>query len=110
MRTNNEIVDELARQKVVEKIVERVTKRPANVDNPNYQDLIEDVYLSLLQDPKLLIADNNKQVNFYIARIIMNNIASKTSPFYRIYLRYQTMSEPLMLKAYNIKSDTDIWK
>ena len=110
MRTNHDIVRELAERKLVETIIEKVTKKPVNLNNSNLEDLTEDVYLSLLQDRKLPIADQNNQVNFYIARIIMNNIASKTSPFYRIYLKYQNLSEPLSINLQsNINADSDIW-
>ena len=80
---NMPIIEKLAKNKVVEGLVCKICKL-SSIDN-DYGDLIQDVYMSLAFDDKLLEINEKEQVNFYLSRIILNNVASSTSPFYRKY-------------------------
>mgnify|MGYP003420308681 CR=1 FL=1 len=54
-----------------------------------YDDLENDLYLILLQtdNEKLNYLYENKQLDFYINRILCNQLKSTTSPFYRTYIK-----------------------
>jgi hypothetical protein len=85
--TNNEIVENLAKAQVVEKMIEKITSTGAK-DPDSLPDLAQDVYLSLLQDGNLqgVYADGENHLRYYITRILMNNICSSTSRYYRTYI------------------------
>jgi hypothetical protein len=52
------------------------------------------VYLILLEYDEAKIQDlwNNGQINFFLARIIVNQYRSSNSPFHMIFRRYQERS------------------
>lgn len=99
---NRAIVEGIARDGLLDNIIRQVTR---NRPDPDYCDLVQDLLLSLMYDPKLIVAQGNNQLNFYLARIVMNNIASSTSPFYRIYKRPLKMSDPITDTALRIPDD-----
>lgn len=80
----NKVVEQIAKEKIVEEIVKNIAKDSTDEDLP---DLINDIYLTLLEkDEELLngIYERN-QIRYFISRIAMNNLNSKTSPFYYKY-------------------------
>lgn len=89
---NIRIVELVERTHLLDNIIRQVTN--ASKD-PDYLDLKQDLLLSLLVDAKLSGIYERKELNFYLARLVMNNIASSTSPFFRIYKRPRKLSEPL---------------
>ena len=89
---NIRIVELVERTHLLDNIIRQVTN--ASKD-PDYLDLKQDLLLSLLVDSKLSGIYERKELNFYLARLVMNNIASSTSPFFRIYKRPRKLSEPL---------------
>lgn len=97
----NEIVGKLASERFVEKMIEKITdgKSP---DPTSLNDLAQDVYLSLLQDKKFQAIYEEGHSNYYVARILMNNIISSSSPYYRNYIRPRIMSCEI---NENIKND-----
>lgn len=56
-------------------------------NDPDHEDLIQDVALLIIEKPPELITKlyNKKQLKFYIAKIIKNNIFSSTSRYYYTY-------------------------
>lgn len=85
--TTNEAVNEIARQRIVENIVNRVTSSGETAQDPSSLcDLVQDIYLSLLEDAKIAEIYEEGHANFYIARIVTNNICSSSSRYYRNYL------------------------
>ena len=77
-----EIINELAINKTVEQIIHNVAKT-------DIEDLAQDIYLSLLEKPPELIENlfQKNQLNFFITKMVMNNIRSSTSPYYYTYLK-----------------------
>lgn len=75
----------LARNRVVEHLVENVCHRPAE----ELGDLIQMVYEILLRKPERDIQRvvNNRATNYYIVAIIQNLYFSKTSPYHRTIRR-----------------------
>jgi DNA-directed RNA polymerase specialized sigma24 family protein len=82
------IIEKIATEKIVENIIANVSK---DVTDEDLADLAQDVYLTLMEkDEELLYGIYERgQINYYLTRIILNNINSKTSPFYYRYRRYK---------------------
>ena len=99
---NRTIVVIIERDHLLDNIIKQVTN---NSKDPDFSDLKQDLYISLLLDAKLPGIYERKELNFYLARLVMNNIASKTSPFYRIYKRPMNLSEPLNKKVYELPDE-----
>ena len=94
--TKWEIVDELSKNNTVEKIIYKLL--PASKNPFDYpQDLIQDIYLILLNsDENLIVALYNKgELGFYILRIARNQLLSKNSPYYQKYIRFKSQSDDI---------------
>lgn len=85
------IVDKLARNRVVEDMIKNMNIN----DYPD--DLAQEIYLILLEYDKEKIEDiyNKNQINFFISRIITNQAFSKNSPFYLNYKKWDFNKEEL---------------
>lgn len=79
-----EIVGTLAKNKVVEGIIANMTK---GKDDDTLKDLAQMVYVWLLEDDdeKIESIYNKKQLNYYITRMIINNLHSKNSRYYYMF-------------------------
>ena len=100
--TKYEVIDIIAKEHLVEKIVYKLLPCSKNpFDCP--QDLIQDIYLILLNcDENLIVALYNKgELGFYILRISRNQLLSKNSPYYQKYIRFLAHSDEID-KAYTI--------
>lgn len=97
MKTKKEIVNDLANNKFIENILFK-----NRLVSPYVEDLAQDLYISLLDKDEQFIIDlyNKKQLEFYIRRMITNNIFSKTSQYYMKYQKFRKKSDEL-------KYDTD---
>ena len=103
--TKYEVVDIIAKEHLVEKIVYKLLPCSKNpFDYP--QDLIQDIYLILLNsDENLIVALYNKgELGFYILRIVRNQLLSKNSPYYQKYIRFLANSDEIN-KASNIVTE-----
>lgn len=85
------IVDKLARNRVVEDMIKNMNIN----DYPD--DLAQEIYLILLEYDKDKIEEmyNKNQINFFISRIITNQAFSKNSPFYLNYKKWDFNKEEL---------------
>lgn len=88
-----EIVERLAKEKKVEKFIQNTAKTSA----PELDDLAQDIYLILLDmdEGKLIQLFDNKQLDFWVARIILNQYFSNTSPFYTKYKKFSHLSDQI---------------
>ena len=86
--TSNQIINELAKNKVIEKLVANISPDDNPPDN---QDLSQLIYLTLLEKPNALIEDlySKGELIFYVIRIITRNIYSTTSPYYRTIKKFK---------------------
>ena len=94
--TKYEVVDIIAREHLVEKIVYKLLPCSKNpFDYP--EDLIQDIYLILLNcDENLIVTLYNKgELGFYILRISRNQLLSKNSPYYTKYIKFRAQSDEL---------------
>lgn len=93
MRTNAQIINEIANNGLVEEIIQGVSYSKFE-NTENIKDLAQDIYLQLLQmrTDKLNDLYKNKQLRYWIARIVVNSIHSKTSPYFYTYKKEQMQS------------------
>lgn len=82
--TKNEIIERIAKEKMIEEIINNLAIGETKF---NLDDLKQDVYLALLNkdEDKIIQLYINKQLKFYIVRMIINQLFSKTSPYYLKY-------------------------
>ena len=103
--TKIDVVDIIAREHLVEKIVYKLLPCSKNpFDYP--EDLIQDIYLILLNsDENLIVALYNKgELGFYILRISRNQLLSKNSPYYTKYIKFRAYSDEIT-QATNIPTE-----
>ena len=70
--------------------IEEIVKTIAPAD-PDNEDLIQDVALVVLEKPPEFISKlyDKNQLKYYIARVIMNNLFSASSPYYCKYKKHR---------------------
>ena len=85
------IIETLAKDRRVEALVENIAHHSLTAD---LKDLCQMVYLILLEYDESKLQDlwDNDQINFFIARIILNQYRSSNSPFHAIFRKYQERS------------------
>ena len=101
--TKFEVVDELSRSNTVEKIIYKLLSSSKNpFDCP--EDLIQDIYLLLLQKDDDLIVNlyNKDEIGFYLLKIARNQLLSKNSPYYTKYIKLGAQSDDLTQAANTI--------
>lgn len=99
--TKVEIIDELSRFNTVEKIIFKLLPCSKNpFDCP--EDLIQDVYLLLLQKNDDLIVNlyNKGELGFYLLKIARNQLLSKNSPYYTKYIKFRAQSDDISEAAH----------
>lgn len=92
--TRTEIVERLARERMVEAMVENIARQPLDAD---LRDLAQMVYLILLEydEDKLVDLYEHGQIRFFVARVIINQYRSVNSPFYKLFRKYARKAEDL---------------
>lgn len=85
------IIETLAKDRRVEALVENIAHHSLTAD---LKDLCQMVYLILLEYDESKLQDlwENDQMNFFLARIILNQYRSSNSPFHAIFRKYQERS------------------
>lgn len=93
MRTNAQIINEIANNGLVEEIIQGVSYSKYE-NTENIKDLAQDIYLQLLKmrTDKLNELYDKGQLRYWIARIVVNSIHSKTSPYFYTYKKEQMHS------------------
>ena len=84
-----EIVKELAERRFVEEVMER-----NQLSSPYTADLTQDIYLQLLEKDSSLIEGlyDRGELEWFIRKMITNNLFSVTSPYYRNYEAFRQRS------------------
>lgn len=92
-------IEYLARNRVVEEMIDKM-----NISGQHIDDLVQEIYLILLEydTDKINELIQNKQINFFISRIIMNQVFSCTSDFYKKYVKWD-----INKVEYNFDIDSD---
>ena len=94
--TKYEVINIIAREHLVEKIVYKLLPCSKNpFDCP--QDLIQDIYLILLNSDENLIVDlyNKGELGFYLLKIAKNQLLSTNSTYYTKYIKFRANSDEL---------------
>ena len=83
--TKNEVIEIIAKEKVVEQIVSNIAKS-ADCDD-TLKDLSQEIYLDLLSkdEEKIVNLYETNQIRFFVVRMVTNNLFSKNSPFYQTF-------------------------
>lgn len=86
--SKKEIIEKWAKEKKVENLIKKHTDFS---NNPYTEDLANDIYIELLlKDDELLERlEKNNEIDYFLTKIIRNNLYSKTSPFYYNYQRFR---------------------
>lgn len=89
-----EIIEELARRRAVETMVENIAHSAMSAD---LEDLSQMVYLVLLEYDEDKICDlwENGEMSFFLARVILNQYRSVNSPFHINIRKFREMTEEL---------------
>lgn len=104
MRTKSEIVETLARERVVESMIENIAHQHLSAD---LKDLSQMVYIILLEydEEKLQDLWENNQMQFFLARIIINQYRSSNSPFHAIFRKFRLMVDESVKFSHGGKCD-----
>ena len=96
-----DIIDELAKNKTIEEIIGNIAQNPQ-------EDTLKDLSQILYED--LLMKDSSKivkmyeedQLNYFITRMVLNSIKSKTSRYYYLFSKFNKNTQEL-----NIEDEQD---
>ena len=82
-----QIINELAQNKTVEEIIKNITKGSTS---ESLIDLGQMIYEDLLMkdEEKIIEMYEKSQINYFITRMILNSINSKTSKYYYLFNRH----------------------
>ena len=101
--TKYEVVDIIAKEHLVDRIVNKLLSSSKNpFDCP--EDLIQDIYLLLLQKDDDLIVNlyNKGEIGYYLLRVVRNQLLSKNSSYYYKYIKLGAKSDDITQAANTI--------
>lgn len=99
--TKYEVINIIAKEHLVERIVNKLLSSSKNpFDCP--EDLIQDIYLLLLQKNDDLIVNlyNKGEIGFYLLRVVRNQLLSKNSSYYYTYIKLGANSDDISEAAH----------
>lgn len=101
-KSKYEIIDELAKNKVIEEIIGNVASNP---QEDTLKDLSQLLYEDLLMknDEKVEKLYETGQLQFFITRMVLNSINSKTSRYYYLFSRFNKNTQ--QLEVYDEEQD-----
>ena len=92
------VVEYIAQSKLIQECILVVT---GGVWRSEYDDLVQDILIELLNQTKIVDLYEKGQLKFYVMRIVRNNIQSNTSRFFYRYRRFSLRnSGPEILESY----------
>ena len=104
--TKYEVLDIIAKEHLVERIINKLLSSSKNpFDCP--EDLIQDIYLLLLQkDDDLIINLYNKgEIGFYLLKVARNQLLSVNSKYYYTYIKLAANSDEITKAANTITTE-----
>ena len=87
--TKEEVVEYIARSKLIQECIKVVT---GGVWRSEYDDLVQDILIEMLNQTKIVDLYEKGQLKFYVMRIVRNNIQSNTSRFFYRYRRFSLLN------------------
>ena len=103
--TKYEVVDIIAKEHLVERIVNKLLSSSKNPFDCS-EDLIQEIYLLLLQKDDDLIVNlyNKGEIGFYLLKIARNQLLSVNSKYYYTYIKFRAHSDEIT-QAANITTE-----
>lgn len=104
--TKYEVLDIIAREHLVERIVNKLLSSSKNpFDCP--EDLIQDVYLLLIEKSDKLIVDlyERGELGYYILKVVRNQLLSVNSKYYYTYIKLGANSDDISEAAHIPEED-----
>ena len=83
------VVEYIARSKLIQECIKVVT---GGVWRSEYDDLVQDILIEMLNQTKIVDLYEKNQLRYYVMRIVRNNIQSNTSRFYYRYRRFSLLN------------------
>ena len=83
------VVEYIARSKLIQECIKVVT---GGVWRSEYDDLVQDILIEMLNQTKIVDLYKKGELKFYIMRIVRNNIQSNTSRFFYRYRRFSLLN------------------
>lgn len=99
--TKYEVIDIIAKEHIVERIVNKLLSSSKNpFDCP--EDLIQDVYLLLIEKSDKLIVDlyERGELGYYILKVVRNQLLSVNSKYYYTYIKLGANSDDISEAAH----------
>lgn len=101
--TVEEVVELVAKEGWVEECIKTVS---GGVWRSEYDDLVQDILMELLDQEKVVSLFQKDQLRYYVMRIVRNNLQSCTSRFYYRYRRFSLLnSGDKSLESYGQKEE-----
>lgn len=99
-----DVIEKIVSDGIVEQIITNIGVTARYKD-----DLIQEIYLILMEYDRGKLEElySNRQIAFFIARIIKNQYNSSTSPFYKKYRKYYEIIENNIGGYTGIEDDAD---
>lgn len=96
--TNKDIVDKYVKNGLIQTCIDCQFAKLKDKTKLQYKDdMFQDIVLWLLEydNDKLNDAENNNHINALITKILINNLYSVTSKFYKDYIKFSTRTEEI---------------
>lgn len=92
--TKNEIIEQVAKSRLVENTIESMTHQEMDYD---LCDLSQMIYEALLNQPEDRVVDlwNNNEMPYFIIGIVRNQAFSNTSKFYYTIKKFRAMTDDI---------------
>ena len=87
--STREVVEYIARSKLIQECIKVVT---GGVWRSEYDDLVQDILIEMLNQTKIVDLYEKNQLRYYVMRIVRNNIQSNTSRFFYRYRRFSLLN------------------
>lgn len=102
--SRKEIIEQLAKDRVIENLAAKVCRGEQSFD---LDDLAQDLYLDLMgkKEGKVEKMYGDGELDYYIYRMICNNVYSKTSPYYKKYKELRILTDDKENKGHLDKAD-----
>ena len=94
--TKSDVLDIIAREHLVDRIVNKLLSSSKNPFDCS-EDLIQDVYLLLIEKSDKLIVDlyERGELGYYILKVVRNQLLSVNSKYYYTYIKFGAHSDEL---------------
>ena len=88
-----EIIEELALNKTIEEIIHNIAQTKDDTLNDLAQMLYEDLLMK--DEEKIVRLYESEQLQYFLTRMVLNSINSKTSRYYYAYKKYNNNAQQL---------------